>query len=46
VLDTGIGAVRSFAIDLRNPSAPAVEFDRIPLLPAPTQTSPTTHNGR
>jgi hypothetical protein len=46
VLDTGIGAVRSFAIDLRNPSAPAVEFDRIPLLPAQTQTSPTTRNGR
>ncbi len=32
VLDTGLGAVRSFAINLRDPAAPAVEFDRIPLL--------------
>ena len=35
VLDTGIGAVRSFAVNLRDPAAPAIEFDRIPLLSAP-----------
>jgi hypothetical protein len=33
VLDTGVGAVRSFAINLRDPAAPVIEFDRIPLLP-------------
>lgn len=35
ILDTGMGAVRSFAIDLRNPTAPAVEFDRLMLVPTP-----------
>ncbi len=28
ILDTGMGAVRSFAVDLRNPQAEAIEFDR------------------
>lgn len=28
ILDTGMGAVRSFAIDLRDPQAEAIEFDR------------------
>lgn len=31
ILDTGMGAVRSFAIDLRNPQAEPIEFDRFHL---------------
>jgi hypothetical protein len=49
VLDTGIGAVRSFAIDLRNPAAAAIEFDRIPLAApvGPTGTTKaTSRSGR
>ena len=38
VLDTGIGAVRSFAINLRDPAATVIEFVRIPLLPANATT--------
>ena len=34
VLDTGMRAVRSFAVNLRDPAAPVLEFDRIPLQPA------------
>jgi hypothetical protein len=32
VLDTGMGAVRSFAINLRDPDAEVIEFDRFSLL--------------
>lgn len=35
ILDTGLGAVRSFALDLTDPEAELVEFDRFELLNEP-----------